>query len=163
MKRFWMAALVMSSLLCFGAATAAAELVTIYGPVYVTKAKHDHDGHKEKDKAKKHSEENEGEFKFTAPVPGYGIVVVHNGGDVGDKGRVSKAKIELNDVKLAGEKDFNKNVDVLRLPVRLEAENELEVEVKSCKKCEIAITVLGERERVPVRAAVLPVRGMPIR
>lgn len=108
-----------------------AEMVTVYGPVYIAKTKG-------------HEHEKETKLHFTAPTPGAGIVVVKNGGDSGKKQRVSSAKIELNEDKLAGEKDFNKNVAELRFNVQLKAENELEVKIHSCKDCELEITVLGE-------------------
>src|SRR3990170_3378055 len=117
----------------FGLAnTSQAEMGTIYGPVYVAKHKHHHDG------------EKEAKFLFTAPVPGKGTIVVKNGGDSDKRHRVSSAKIELNDKKVGYEKDFNKKVKVVKYDVDLLAKNELEVEVKSCRDCEVEITVIGE-------------------
>lgn len=132
MKRFSGFALA-SALLFFAAGTVAeAEMVTIYGPVYVSKTKQHH-GHGKESK-----------FTFSAPLPGPGVIVVKNGGDSGKKARVGSAEIEFNGVRVARPKDFNKNVTTLSYNVTLSAENKMEVEVESCKECEIEITVLGE-------------------
>lgn len=142
---------VLSSLLVFAAVGAAqAEMTTIYGPVYVTKSKHEH--HENHAKT-----EHETKLKFTAPVPGNGIIVIKNGGDTGRRSRVSSAKIKLNGVRVAKEKDFSKRAETLQYDVVLQAENEMEVEVESCKRCEMEVTVLGEQ---PV---VLPTRDLPTR
>ena len=141
MKRFKGIA-VLSSLLLFGALSAAeAEMVTIYGPVYITKAEHRHNEHHNK----------ETKLNFTAPTPGAGVIVVKNGGDSGKKSRVSSAEIELNGQDVAKEKDFKKNAEVLEYNVTLQAENELEVKVESCKECEIEISVKGEPAPPPIR------------
>lgn len=138
---------VLSSLLVFAAVGAAeAEMATIYGPVYVTKS---HENHGKK--------EHESKLKFTAPVPGNGVIMVKNGGDTGKKSRVSHAKIKLNGVKIAKEKDFSKKAESLQYDVVLLPENEMEVEVESCRRCELEVTVLGEQ---PV---VLPTRDLPTR
>ncbi|MBI5492589.1 MAG: hypothetical protein HY893_06635 [Deltaproteobacteria bacterium] len=136
MKRFKGIA-VLSSLLLLGAVSVAeAEMVTIYGPVYITKGEH-------------HNKETK--LNFTAPMPGAGVIVVKNGGDSGKESRVSSAEIELNGQDVAKEKDFNKNAEVLEYNVTLQAENELEVKVESCKKCEIEISVKGEPAPPPIR------------
>lgn len=141
MKRFKGIA-VLSSFLLLGAFSAAeAEMVTIYGPVYITKAEHRNHEHHNK----------ETKLNFTAPMPGAGVIVVKNGGDSGKESRVSKAEIELNGQKVAKEKDFNKNAEVLEYNVTLQAENELDVEVESCKTCEIEISVKGEPAPPPIR------------
>src|SRR5574337_2033707 len=102
MKRFKGIA-VISSLLLLGAVSAVeAEMVTIYGPVYITKGEHHH---------------KETKLNFTAPTPGAGVIVVKNGGDSGKESRVSSAEIELNGQKVAKEKDFNKNAEVLEYNV----------------------------------------------
>lgn len=146
MKRFSVA--VVSSLFLFAAATsAAAELVPIYGPVFVTKTK---------DKGEHHRKETK--LKFSAPVPGKGLLVVRNGGDQGKRARVSSAEIELNDREIADKRDFNKTVDRLEFEVDLLATNKMEVEVKSCRECEIEITVMGERPAPPPRVVPVPVR-----
>jgi len=124
--------------------TSQADMVTIYGPVYVSKTKKD-------------SHEKDSEFKFTAAVAGNGVIVIRNGGDSNKDHRVSSAEVEFNDEKIASERDFNKNVEELRYDVTLQADNELEVEVKSCKKCELEITVLGEAS-FPSRTS-FPSRG----
>lgn len=131
------------------ATLAEAEMGVIYGPVYVSKAKESH-------------HDKETKFKFAAPVAGKGVVVVKNGGDSGEKARVSAAKVELNDKKILRERDFNKNVGELRVDVELNDSNELEVEVKSCKECEISITVLGEIPVVqPPAPPAPPTRPLP--
>lgn len=109
------------------------ELVPIYGPVYVAKTKKDNTGDKE------------AKFLFTAPVPGSGKIVVKNGGDSGKKSRAASAEIDLNGNEIAKRKDFNKNISLIEYEVNLLSENKMEVEVKSCKGCEIEITVLGEK------------------
>lgn len=145
---------VVSSLFVFAAVGAAqADMTKIYGPVYVTKSKHEHQEH-QKHNGKK---ERESKLKFTAPVPGNGVIVVKNGGDAGKRSRVSSAKIELNGVEVAKERDFRKKAETLQFNVVLQAENEMEVEVESCKTCELEITVLGEQ------AVVLPTRVLPTR
>ncbi len=137
MKRFKGIA-VLSSLLLFGVVSAAeAEMSTIYGPVYITKGEH-------------HNKETK--LNFTAPVPGSGIIVVKNGGDSGKKSRVSSAEIELNGQDVAKEKDFNKKTEVMEFNVTLQAENEMEIKVESCKECEIEISVKGEPAPPPVRS-----------
>lgn len=139
MKRLKMLTIV-SSLFIFAAAGALqAEMTTVYGPVYITKSKHE-------------QEDKEAKHKFSAPVPGNGVIVVKNGGSTGKESRVSSAKIELNGIKVAKARDFNKKVETLQYNVQLQANNEMEVEVESCKTCELEITVLGE---APV---VLPTR-----
>lgn len=147
MKRLKVLA-VLSSLFVFAAAGVAnAEMTTIYGPVYVTKTKHEHHD----------KNESEAKLKFTAPVPGNGVIIVKNGVDAEKKSHVSSAKIELNGVKISKERDFNKNADTIEYNVVLQAENEMEVEVESCRKCEFEVTVLGEQ---PV---ALPTRVLPTR
>lgn len=136
---------------------AQAELQTIYGPIYVTKAKAE--GKYKEDGAETTATaavkaEKETRFPFIAPVPGAGIIVIKNGGDSGKKHRVSSAEVKLNGVEIAHESDFNKNVETLQYDVQLlQGMNELEVELKSCKECEIEITVLGEKlpPRLPAR------------
>lgn len=143
MKRLRNLALISSLLVFTGsiAIEAHAELTTIFGPVYVSKTKGDH--------------EKEAKLKFTAPVPGNGVLVIKNGGDSGEGARVSSAEVELNGKDIAKKRDFNKNVDLLKFDVQLLAENELEVEVKSCKECELEISIMGE--------AALPPRALPTR
>lgn len=173
MKRFLVVALAAAAgLLIFGSGAAQAELETIYGPVYVTRAKHDGHSHKvtvdeveksadkdAKERGREHRVSKDTDFTFTAPVPGAGIIIVKNGGIAGHRGRVSSAEIELNDKKIADRKDFNKQVEVLRFNVDLKAENELEIDIKSCKECELEITVLGEKPVVLPPRVILPVRG----
>lgn len=153
-----------TGLLVLGTGVAEAELETIYGPVYVTKAKVEEHHRHDAEEGKKHEGhdgkvERDSGFTFRAPVPGAGIIIVKNGGTFGHRGRVASAEIELNDQKVAGHKDFNKHVEILRFNVDLRTENELEVEVKSCRNCELEITVLGEKPvELPPRV-ILPVRG----
>lgn len=137
---------VISSLIFLAAAgVAEAEMTTIYGPVYITKAKKDDSRHKDKTV-----------LTFTAPVPGSGQIVIKNGGDGGKKSRAASAEVELNGEEVADEDDFNKNVTELTYDVTLLADNEMKVEVQSCKECEIQITVMGEKAApAPV---VLPTR-----
>ncbi|MBI5642194.1 MAG: hypothetical protein HY954_01820 [Deltaproteobacteria bacterium] len=128
---------ILSSLFIFAAVSSAqAEMTTIYGPVYVTKTKGS-EHHKEKTK-----------FTFSAPVAGSGVLIVKNGGDSGKKARVSSAEIELNGEEVADENNFNKNVEKLQFNVQLLADNEIEVEIKSCKSCELEISVMGEQAAV---------------
>jgi len=140
----------------FGMSLAAqAEMITIYGPVYVAKHKKHEDRHYDKHeknedrhhaKHKKHGDEDESKFVFYAPVAGAGKIIIKNGTDSDrkhKKRRVASAEIELNDVKVGSEKDFNKRVGVITYDVDILTTNELEVEVKSCKRCELEITVLG--------------------
>lgn len=139
---------VVSALLFLTAALAAeAEMTTIYGPVFVTKAKKEHGHHEDKTK-----------LTFTAPVPGAGKIVIKNGGDGGKKSRVASAEVELNGVEVADEHDFNKNVTELTYDVTLLADNEMEVEVKSCKECELQITVMGDKAAPAPAPVVLPTR-----
>lgn len=138
---------VISSLLLFGAAgIAQAEMAAIYGPVYITKAK----GH-----------EDDVKLSFTAPVPGSGVIVIKNGADSGKKHRVSQAELELNGQDVARPRDFNKKAEVIEYNVQLLANNELEVEVESCRQCKIEITVLGEKPappELPTRDLFFPTR-----
>lgn len=151
MKRFSIA--LASSLFFLAAASVAtAEMTTIYGPVYVAKTK-----------AKDEHHRKEAKLSFSAPVPGKGVIVVKNGGDSGKKARVASAEIELNGIEIADRKDFNKNEEVLNIEVDLLAQNDMEVEVKSCKECELEIVVMGEMpvappprvEPAPLRAPVV--------
>lgn len=150
MKRFSVALL--SSMFIFAAAGgAAAELVPIYGPVYIAKTKH-HGEHHDK----------ETKLSFTAPVQGKGVLIVKNGGDSGKSARVSSAEIELNGKEIAEKRDFKKKAAVLNFEVDLLATNEMEVEVRSCRECELEITVMGEKPAPPpsreVVAAPVPLR-----
>lgn len=126
---------VISSLLFFTAAgVAQAEMTTIYGPVYFSKMN-----------KKEHGHDKDFKVTFTAPVPGSGVIVVKNGGEPGKKNRVSKAEIELNGQDVARPRDFNKNAEVIEYKVELLADNEMEIEVESCKACKIEVSVLGEK------------------
>ena len=160
MKRFGVALL--SSMFFFAAAGAAvAELVPIYGPIYISKTK---------EKGEHHGKETK--LSFTAPVQGKGVLVVKNGGDSGKRARVSSAEIELNGKEIAEKRDFNKKATVLNFDIDLLATNEMEVEVKSCRECELEITIMGERPApVPVRAVAaqpvplrepVPLRTAPV-
>ena len=143
MKRF-SRLLAASTLFLFTASgIAGAELVTIYGPVYVAKTKKDDSGDKQ------------AKFQFTAPVPGSGKIVVKNGGDSGKKSRAASAEIDLNGNEIAKRKDFNKNISLIEYEVSLLSDNQMEVEVKSCNECEIEITVLGDK---PAPAPLPPER-----
>lgn len=137
MKRFSIA---LASSVFFLAAVggAYAEMVPIYGPVYVAKTK---------DKGEHHRKE--AKLAFSAPVPGKGIIVVKNGGDSGKKARVASAEIELNGKEVADREDFNKKTEVLEIDVDLLAQNDMEVEVKSCRECELEIVVMGEKPVAP--------------
>ncbi len=129
----------LSTLFLFGApAIAGAELVTVYGPVYVAKTNKD-----------ARSGTKAAKFVFTAPVPGSGKVIVKNGGDSGRKSRVSSATIDLNDAGVAGRSDFNNTVESLEYDVELLSENNMEVRVNACNSCELEITVLGEKPAPP--------------
>lgn len=149
MKRLSIA--VMSSMFFFAAVGgAAAELVTIYGPVYVAKTKERGEHHKK-----------EAHLTFTAPVPGKGLLVVKNGGESGKRARVSSAEIDLNGKEIAEKRDFKKTASVLEFEVELLATNKMEVEVKSCKECELEIIVMGEKPAPPPPReipAAIPVR-----
>lgn len=156
MKRFSVALL--SSMFLFAAAGGAvAELIPIYGPVYIAKTKEKGEHHRKDTK-----------LSFTAPVQGKGVLIVRNGGDSGKKARVSSAEIELNGIEIAERRDFNKKTAVLNFDVDLLATNEMEVEVRSCRECELEITVMGEKPAPPpTREAVaepVPVREpVPLR
>lgn len=126
--------------------TAQAEVATIFGPVYVD------DNNCQRKNVK------EGEFTFTAPVPGKGVLVVKTWksqagvdgrDDHGKEPGIRGAKIELNDQKIVRRKEFKKKVQTLNLDVDLQASNELEVKVKTCKRCEVMISVLGESQSTP--------------
>ncbi|HCY12066.1 MAG TPA: hypothetical protein DHU82_12460 [Deltaproteobacteria bacterium] len=154
MKRF-SRFLAISTLFAFASGIAQAELVPIYGPVYVAKSEKDveHRG-------------TEARFTFSAPVAGSGKIVVKNGGDSGKRSRAASAEIELNGLDVAKRKDFNKHVEVLEYEVSLLSENKMEVEVKSCRKCEIEITVMGEKPAplpapLPPERAPLPPERLP--
>ncbi|MBI5237498.1 MAG: hypothetical protein HY887_03640 [Deltaproteobacteria bacterium] len=131
-----LAAITALMLLSAASIPAEAEMVTIFGPMQVSKTK----GGKDEGK--------EAKFNFTAPVPGSGVLIIKNGGDLGKKDKASSAKVELNDMKIAGSSDFNKKVVELRYDVVLKENNELEVKVKSCEECYIEVTVLGEAAAV---------------
>jgi hypothetical protein len=135
-------------MISLGATAASAELVTVYGPVYVTKADVKHDNHGDEGRDVRHvSSEAEGKFVFRSPVTGPGVIVIKNGGDNGKHARVSAAEVEFNDTEVVDESGFNKNVDELTYDVDLQELNEMEVEVKSCKNCELEIRVMTDRER----------------
>lgn len=174
---------VISSMFFLAAAPAAAELVPIYGPVYVSKIKaddngrhrdgrHDRDGEeRERDHQREHGDREHGDghekrdketkITFTAPVAGDGLIIVKNGADQGKKARVGKAEIELNGQEIAKAKDFNKETDTLQYSVKLLSTNELEVEVESCRECKIEITVLGQKPEPtpPTRVPTAPTRA----
>lgn len=144
---------VISSLLFFTAAGVAhSEMTTIYGPVHFSKAN-----------KKEHGHDKDFKVAFTAPVPGNGVIVVKNGGEAGKKYRVGKAEIELNGQEIARPRDFNKNAEVIEYNVELLADNEMKIEVESCRACKIEVSVLGEKpvvREVPppvVAPAPLPV------
>ncbi|TAN63347.1 hypothetical protein EPN18_02690 [bacterium] len=140
MKRFYgLAAAITAALMlaAFVADVAKAEMVDIYGPVYIAKTKH-------------HGHERKSKLTFSAPVAGAGVIIIKNGGDSGVKYRVKSAEIELNENDVARPRDFNANVAVLRYNVELLASNELEVDIESCKECELSITVQGEAAVTPV-------------
>lgn len=150
---------VISSLLFFTAAgVAQAEMATIYGPVYFSKAN-----------KKEHGHDKDFKVTFTAPVPGSGVIVVRNGADAGKKYRISKVEIELNGQEVARPRDFNKNADVVNYNIELLADNEMKIEVESCKDCKIEVSVLGEKpvvREVPVPVVApaplpVPVRELP--
>ena len=107
-----------------------ADMTTILGPVYISKDHHS-------------TYVKRSVLSFTAPVPGTGVIVVKNGGDSGKNHRVGSARIILNGEEVSGPEDFNKNVEELRYDITLKADNALGVEVRSCRDCEIAISVLG--------------------
>lgn len=133
--------------------TSRAEMIRIFGPVYVAMHanNHHHDGeHKRRDGEHRkdhrgHDNEKKAEFTFAATPGSKGVMIVKNGGDTGKRHRVSSMEIELNDKEIASERHFNKNVEEMSYDIDLLADNELEVEIKSCKGCEVEITVLGER------------------
>lgn len=140
MKIFYgLAAAITAALMlaAFVADVAKAEMVDIYGPVYIAKTKH-------------YGHEKESKLTFNAPVAGAGVIIIKNGGDSGAKYRVKSAEIELNDNDLARPRDFNAKVAELRYYVELLAVNELEVDIESCKECELSITVQGEAAVTPV-------------
>lgn len=150
MKRFSVALL--SSMFLFAAVGgAAAELIPIYGPVYIAKTK---------EKGEHHHKESK--LSFTAPVQGKGVLVVKNGGDSGKRARVSSAEIELNGNEIAEKRDFNKKVTVLNFDVDLLSTNEMEVDIKSCRECELEITVMGEKP-APPPAREVAVAPVPLR
>lgn len=154
------------------AAGASAEMTNVFGPIYITKHKHErhearHESRHEARSGSRHEarhghgkHKKEAEFRFTAPVPGKGVLIVRNAARSGEKRhRVSSAEIELNGHEVADEKDFNKKVEELRFDVDLLAENTMEIEVKSCKHCELEVTVIGQA--LPTRD--LPTRVLPTR
>lgn len=153
MKRFSIA-LASSFFFLVGAPVAYAGLTTIYGPVYVAKTKEKGEHHRKETK-----------LSFSAPVPGKGVIVVKNGGDSGKKARVASAEIELNGQEIADRSDFNKTEEVFEFEVDLLAQNDMEVEVKSCKECELEIVVMGEEVIAPpprVAPDVAPVESAPV-
>ncbi len=144
MKRLKTLAVIASLLFFAAAGVAQAEMTTIYGPVYFSKA------NKEKNN---HGHDKDFKVTFTAPLPGKGVIIVKNGAESGKKYRVSKAEIELNGQEIARPKDFKKNAEVIEYNVELLADNEMKVEVESCKVCKIEVSVLGE---IPVVREVPP-------
>lgn len=133
----------MAFMFIVSATVAEAAVGVIYGPVYISKTK-------------KHDGDKKSKFVFTAPVAGAGVVVVRNGGDSGKKARVSSAKIELNDQDILSEQDLNKTISEVKVDVQLKDSNEMEVKVKSCNECEIAVTVYGELAAPPAPPAPAP-------
>lgn len=133
----------MAFMFIVSATAAEAAMGVVYGPVYIAKTK-------------KHDGDKKSKFVFTAPVAGAGVVVVRNGGDSGKKARVSSAKIELNDKGILDEHDLNKTVGEVKIDVVLRDSNELEVKVKSCNECEIAVTVYGELAPPPAPPVPTP-------
>ncbi len=152
MKRLKRLAIISSLLFFTAAGVAQAEMTTIYGPVYFSKAN-----------KKEHGHDKDFKVTFTAPVPGSGVIVVKNGGESGKKYRVSKAEIELNGQEVARPRDFNKNSDVINYSVELLADNEMKIEVESCKACKIEVSVLGEKPVVrEVPAPVVAPAPLPV-
>lgn len=139
----WISVAAVSALFIF-ATVAQSEMITIFGPVFLSKTTHeDHD--------------KEVSFKFSAPQPGNGLIIVKKMGnaDSRKKARHWHVKLELNDRHISSRTDVDKHDAVLGLPVELLKDNELEVKIKSCKDCEVELAVLGERPAPPPPAPPL--------
>lgn len=142
--KFAVAALAL--MFAFGPAkTAQAEMATLLGPVYIVNQINDGKGAALKETG----------VVFHAPVPGKGVIIIRNGGDSGETARASSASVKINDVEIASERDFNKGVQLFTYDVDLQAQNELKALVRSCDKCEIEITVLGEAMPAPTDQQIL--------
>ncbi len=155
MKIFKTLTAVTALLITFGVAESAIAAVgTIYGPVYLNRGlsrgnSSSHRGGVSTFSTGTSSDLDGTVLNFTAPVPGVdkGELVIINGGDSGEKSRISSATVTLNDDTIAGPNDFSKDVDTITRTVDLlagEDANELRVNIKSCMGCELAIYVMGE-------------------
>ena len=141
---------VMALLITFGVAESAMAAVgKIYGPVYLRMGK-------------KSDHVKSTVLTFSAPVPGKGVVVIKNGGDSGKKSRVNSAKIKLNGKTIVKPSNFSNGhhrkfdkkshkkhkrshrIHELKVDVDLLSDNEIKVKIKSCKRCELEIYVMGE-------------------
>ncbi|MEK6790635.1 MAG: hypothetical protein AABY45_02920 [Deltaproteobacteria bacterium] len=70
-------------------------------------------------------------------------------------------KLELNDRHISNRADLFERDAEFRLPVELLKDNELEVKIKSCKDCEVELSVLGERPAPPAPAPPAPDPNAP--
>jgi hypothetical protein len=68
------------------------------------------------------------------------ILKIRNGDSKGNN-RVSNAVIKLNEVVVAGPKDFNQKVSEIVIPVTLQTSNEISVELRSAPGSQITIFV----------------------
>lgn len=155
-----------TAFLFFASVTAAqAEMVKIYGPVYIAKSKAEH-AEKEhvkkhgKKEHKNHEEEDHGQmstaFQFNAPVPGNGVFVITNGGDSGKSARVPVAEVSLNGSQVTTPRTFNRSVEEKKYDVTLLESNEVSVSIRGCGSCELAITVYGEQPVAPPPPVIAP-------
>lgn len=62
----------------------------------------------------------------------------------GKKGKVTSAVIEINGVQVLGSEEFDKQIDEIKLPIKLDEQNEIAVEVRGEPGTYITVTVLRE-------------------
>jgi len=77
-------------------------------------------------------------FSLNLPLREF-TISVQNG--EGRHGRVSSAVVELNGTQVLGPEDFNQKVDLITKPVMLQAQNTLNVELRSAPGRAIVVTI----------------------
>jgi len=80
-------------------------------------------------------------FSVKSPVPPFTLVV--NNGE-GKRGRVTSAVIEINGVQVLGPEEFNKQIDEITVPVKLEKQNEIAVEIRGEPGTFLTVTIFRD-------------------
>ena len=89
-----------------------------------------------------------------ADVEGDFTLVLHNGEVTTGADRVTSALVEFNGVALFTPDDFNKQVDLLEIPVTVQGTNQITVEVRGGPGTYITVSIVGELwNRAPIADA----------